>query len=74
MTVTPNTLQLIDLALAEDLGLGDATTDALMASGEQGRAVLVPKEGGVLAGLDVALAVFSRVDGGLAAHPLLEDG
>ena len=74
MTVTPTSLQLIDLALAEDLGLGDATTDALVAPDEQGRAVLVPKEEGVLAGLEVALEVFRRVDGGLVARGLLEDG
>ena len=74
MTVTPAALQLIDLALAEDLGMGDATTDALVAPDEQGRAVLVPKEEGVLAGLEVALAVFRRVDGGLVGRALLEDG
>ena len=39
-----------------------------------GRAGLVAREEGVLAGLDVALAVFRRVDPSLAARALIEDG
>lgn len=64
----------IDRALAEDLGVGDATTDALIPPDLQGKAVVVPRAEGVLAGVDIALAVFRRVDGELRATALLPDG
>ena len=74
MKITPDVELLIDQALAEDLGAGDATTDALIPSEQQGRAAVVPRAAGVLAGIDVAAAVFRRVDPGLELRVLLEDG
>lgn len=74
MKITPDVEQLIDQALAEDLGAGDATTDALIPSEQQGMAAVVPRAAGVLAGIDVAAAVFRRVDPGLELRVLLEDG
>ena len=65
---------LIDRALAEDLSAGDVTTETLIPSELQGRAVVMAKAEGVLAGVDVALAVFRRVDAGLNARALLKDG
>ena len=51
----------IDRALREDLGLGDATTDALIPSELLGAANLVARSPGVLAGVQVACEVFRRV-------------
>jgi len=51
----------IEGALAEDLGLGDVTTDAIVPPGTRGRAVLLAKEDLVLAGLPVFKAVFGRL-------------
>ena len=55
-------LDLIDAALAEDLGEGDLTTRAVVPAGARARGRIVQKAPGVAAGLDVARAVFERVD------------
>ena len=57
---------LIDRALAEDLGAGDITTQAVVPADARARARIEQKEPGVVAGLEVARAVFERVDGGVA--------
>ncbi len=72
--MTPDTEALIDRAISEDLLIGDPTTDILIPADMQGEAVFVAKEAGVLAGLDVALAVFKRIDDSLCANTLVEDG
>jgi nicotinate-nucleotide pyrophosphorylase (carboxylating) len=65
---------IIDRALAEDLDKGDVTTDALIPDAQQGRGVIVAKQGGILAGGGVASQVFRRVDVRLAVELLLGDG
>ena len=55
-------IDLIDRALAEDVGDGDATTEATVDPGAQGRATITQKAPGVISGLDVAEAVFLRLD------------
>jgi len=59
-------LELIDRALAEDLGDGDLTSLAVVPAGARARARIAQREPGVLAGLEVAEAVFARVDPGVA--------
>ena len=72
--LTPQVDELIDRALAEDLHSGDPTTDTLVPADLRGRAGVVAKAQGVLAGVDVCLAVFRRVDRTLEARALLADG
>ena len=72
--MTPETESLIDRALTEDLSLGDATTQALVPPGSTGKAGFVAKEEGILAGVDVGLAVFKRVDLTLETSKVLDDG
>ena len=72
--MTPETESLIDRALTEDLSLGDATTQALVPPGSSGKAGFVAKEEGILAGLDLGLAVFKRVDPTLETSKILDDG
>jgi nicotinate-nucleotide pyrophosphorylase (carboxylating) len=67
-------LELIDQALAEDIGAGDATTDLLVPEGATGRALLTQKAPGVLAGVRVAEAVFHRLDPSLRWHTHAEEG
>jgi nicotinate-nucleotide pyrophosphorylase (carboxylating) len=67
-------LELIDQALAEDVGDGDATTQLLVPAGATGRAVLTQKAPGVVAGMRVAEAVFHRVDPTLRWHSHVEEG
>jgi nicotinate-nucleotide pyrophosphorylase (carboxylating) len=64
----------IDRALAEDLGKGDVTTEALMPGDRQGTGFMVAKREGVLAGINVAKQVFNRVDGELKVEILVGDG
>jgi nicotinate-nucleotide pyrophosphorylase (carboxylating) len=54
--------ELIDSALAEDVGEGDLTTRAVVSDDALARAVVTQKADGVIAGLDVFDAVFRRVD------------
>ena len=72
--MTLETEALIDRALLEDLSIGDPTTDILIPPDQQGSASFTAKEEGVLAGLDVALAVFKRFDPSLAAEVCIQDG
>ena len=65
---------IIDLALAEDTGHGDATTEALVPPELLGRASILAKADGVLAGMPVAGIVFHRVDPSLEFSALVEDG
>ncbi len=64
----------VRLALAEDLGWGDVTTDALVPPDQPGRAVLVAKAPGVLCGLDAFAETFRQVDPGVCFDALLADG
>jgi nicotinate-nucleotide pyrophosphorylase (carboxylating) len=66
--------RVIDLALAEDIARGDITSQALVPPELSSLAVLLVKEAGVLAGIQVACRVFSRVDPSLKVAGLVEDG
>ena len=66
--------QIIDTALAEDLASGDITTQALIPPDLEGRASILGKRDGVLAGMEVARAVFQRVDPSLRVDVLFQDG
>ena len=54
---------LINLALAEDTGSGDITTDAIVSQNVKGEAYVVAKEDMVLSGIDVFKKVFQNVSG-----------
>ena len=74
MLLTPEVHDLIDRALQEDLGIGDATTSALVPEDLQASATLFAKQPGVLCGVEVAAAVFHRVDPSLQVEQVLRDG
>jgi nicotinate-nucleotide pyrophosphorylase (carboxylating) len=61
-------------ALKEDGAFDDVTTGALVPPDLTGKAVLLAKQAGVIAGLPVAAAVFRAVDASLAFRPLVEEG
>jgi len=65
MQLTPHVIMLIDLALAEDLGGGDITTEATIPEDTRSTAAVRAKEDLVLAGLPVFKAVFSRLGAGV---------
>ena len=66
--------ELIERALAEDVGDGDATTAATVAPGSRGRATITQKAPGVISGLEVAGAVFRRLDPEARIEPLGPEG
>jgi len=67
---------IVQQGLAEDLGHGDITTDALFDGPVPARATVVSEESHdlVLAGLSVALAVFAEADPSLICHASCADG
>lgn len=67
--------RLIDRALREDLGrAGDLTTDSIVAVGERATAVLAARAAGRIAGLEVACAVFRRLDPRISVDARRTDG
>ena len=67
------TIQLIRQALAEDEAVYDPTSTLLPAD-LTSEALMMPKADGVLAGVDVALAVFREMDPELETSVLVPDG
>jgi nicotinate-nucleotide pyrophosphorylase (carboxylating) len=66
--------KLIDLAFAEDIGDGDHTTLSSIPAEAMGKNMLLIKEDGVLAGVDMAQRIFHRFDPSLQVEVLIEDG
>jgi nicotinate-nucleotide pyrophosphorylase (carboxylating) len=66
--------RLVEAALAEDVGAGDWTTLWTVAPEARGVADVVAKGEMIVAGGDVAVEVFRRVDRDIAANPLARDG
>ncbi|MBL4585545.1 MAG: carboxylating nicotinate-nucleotide diphosphorylase [Flavobacteriales bacterium] len=66
--------QIIELALQEDIGDGDHTSDACISETSAGKAQLLVKEKGVVAGVQIAQRIFSHFDKKLQVDILIEDG
>lgn len=69
-----NIKHFIQSALAEDVGPGDFTSLATIPSNAEGKAKLLVKEEGILAGLELALHVFKEVDANLKVEVFKKDG
>ncbi|HLW20778.1 MAG TPA: carboxylating nicotinate-nucleotide diphosphorylase, partial [Cyclobacteriaceae bacterium] len=64
----------IQAALNEDVGEGDHSSLAAIPSDKIGKAHLLIKEDGIIAGLELAKMIFEYYDPSLQVHLLLEDG
>lgn len=65
----------VEHALREDLGrAGDLTSEGTLPPGTRARGVLVAREAGVVAGLEVALLAFEMMDPGLQVERMAADG
>ncbi len=64
----------IQAALQEDIGDGDHTSLATVPADAHGKAHLLVKEDGVLAGVELALYIFEEVDPTLQVEVLMQDG
>ena len=65
---------LIDAALQEDVGPGDVTSEIFIAPGRTASASIVARTPCIVAGAEIAKAVFSRVDPGIEVTLRLADG
>lgn len=70
--------QIVDLfiknAIAEDVGDGDHTSLSTIPKNTQGKAKLIVKEDGVLAGVELAIEIFNQIDSLLKVDVLIHDG
>ena len=65
---------IVALALKEDIGDGDHTSLATIPQNALGKAVLIAKETGILAGVEVAKEVFKQVDKNITVDVSIADG
>ena len=61
-------------AIAEDIGDGDHTSLSTIPANTKGRAKLIVKENGILAGVELAVAIFEQVDSNLQVTVFINDG
>jgi nicotinate-nucleotide pyrophosphorylase (carboxylating) len=73
VTTTTET-DLIDRAITEDVGDGDATTEATVDPNARARAMITQKGPGVISGLETAEAVFLRLDPDATITRLTDEG
>ena len=71
---TPFVEELIELAIREDIGDGDHTSLSTIPADERGRMKLLIKQEGILAGVEVAVEVFRRLDPTIEIEILKADG
>ncbi|MEJ5241096.1 MAG: carboxylating nicotinate-nucleotide diphosphorylase [Anaerolineales bacterium] len=67
-------LESIRRALAEDIGPGDVTTNSIVPPEARMRGQIVAKQDGIVAGLDVARAVYLEVDAQIDFQPQAAEG
>lgn len=72
--ITPEIIDCIRRALAEDIGPGDVTTNAIIPARAEMRGRIVAKQAGIVAGLDVARAVYEMVDPNVNFTACVEEG
>ncbi|HCL25920.1 MAG TPA: carboxylating nicotinate-nucleotide diphosphorylase [Dehalococcoidia bacterium] len=70
----PDVHALIEASIAEDQTFNDPTTQAVVSLETQATGTIRAKANGVLAGVDLAIEVFHRVEPTLDAQAILQDG
>lgn len=70
----PYVEQLIELAIAEDIGDGDHSSLSSIPESERGKMQLLVKQDGIIAGVEVAQMVFRRLDPTVNLDIRIEDG
>jgi nicotinate-nucleotide pyrophosphorylase (carboxylating) len=66
--------RILEEALLEDIGVGDITTESIVASDAVGRGSMMVKEPGVIAGLEVTAMLFRIVDAEMRFESSVQDG
>jgi nicotinate-nucleotide pyrophosphorylase (carboxylating) len=67
-------MEAIQRALAEDIGPGDATSNSIIPPAATMEGQIIAKQEGVIAGLDVAQAVYAAFDPEVDFHVQIEEG
>ena len=65
---------LIELAFAEDIGIGDITTESTVSPSQRGSGTILTETEGVIAGLPIVQRVFEKIDTDLDFQMLVADG
>ncbi len=65
---------LIELAFAEDIGIGDITTESTVSSSQRGLGTIITETEGVIAGLPIAQRIFEKLDPDVDFRMLVTDG
>ena len=66
--------EIVRLALIEDIGSGDVTTNLIIPEEARALGVIASKEDGILCGIEVSRTVFEQVDSELEFEKLMSDG
>ncbi len=66
--------RIIEEALLEDIGNGDITTDSIIAPSINKKAILINKEEGIIAGLEIAHLVFKKLDSTIKFGKKVKEG
>jgi nicotinate-nucleotide pyrophosphorylase (carboxylating) len=74
MLVTPQVRRLLSLAIEEDLGHGDVTTDLTVGPAIEGAAEVIARETLIVCGLELIPALFAELDWPVAVAVLTAEG
>jgi nicotinate-nucleotide pyrophosphorylase (carboxylating) len=74
LNITPHIRSIVEMAVTEDLGHGDITTDSLIPQSLQGTASIVSRSTGVVSGVAVAVEVFRIMDPSITVEAIIMDG
>ena len=66
--------ELLELALAEDIGIGDVTSNAIIPKDRVATGIIISKDTGLIAGLEVVELLLGIVDSQLTLASVLLDG
>ncbi|MEY2923733.1 MAG: hypothetical protein RLZZ337_273 [Bacteroidota bacterium] len=70
----PFVKQLLDIAIAEDIGDGDHSSLGAIDKGVQGKARLLVKDNGIICGIPLAKHIMHRIDDAVAFTQLIDEG
>ncbi|MDI6689502.1 MAG: carboxylating nicotinate-nucleotide diphosphorylase [Actinomycetota bacterium] len=67
--------KIIKVALDEDLGeVGDITTKAVFPEPQRSKGIILCKDSGIIAGMEIAARVFTLLDNSIIFNPRVDDG
>ena len=73
-SLSPEILACIRRTLAEDIGAGDVTTNAIVPQDAMMKGQIIAKQAGTVAGLDVAAAVYQMLDERVCFESCIQEG